>query len=164
MDQKTLIELVKKIRGETGIGMMDVKAALEESNGDEVKAKEILKEKGFKKAEKKSDRTTSQGRVGTYTHTTGKIGVMVELLCETDFVAKHEDFVGLVKDLCLQVAAMNPASSEELSKQPFIKDGSKTVDELVKALVMKFGENIRLGRIARFEIEATAIPDGSCDL
>lgn len=164
MDQKTLIELVKKIRAETGIGMMDVKAALEESNGNEAKAKEILKEKGFKRAEKKSDRMTSQGRVGTYTHTTGKIGVMVELLCETDFVAKHEDFVALTKDLCLQVAALNPENAEELSKQPFIKDGSKTVDELVKALVMKFGENIHLGRIARFEIEATAVPDGSCDL
>lgn len=163
MDQKTLIDLVKKVRAETGIGMMDVKAALEETNGDEAKAKEILKEKGFKRAEKKADRLTAQGRVATYTHSTGKIGVMVELLCETDFVAKHEDFVALTKDLCLQVAAMNPENAEELAKQPFIKDGSKTVDELIKALVMKFGENIHLGRIARFEIE-TPVQEEGCAL
>ena len=90
--------------------------------------------------------------VRSFVSADGKLGAVVEVNCETDFVAKHEEFVGLVKDLCLQVAALNPASTEELSKQPFIKDGSKTVDELVKALVMKFGENIRLGRIARFEI------------
>ncbi len=162
MDQKQIIELVKKLRNELGLGIMEIKSALEEANGDESRAKQILKEKGFAKAEKKSDRVTAQGRVATYTHSTGKLGAVVELLCETDFVAKHEEFVGLSKDLCLQVAAMNPENTEVFLKQAFIKDGSKTVEELVKALVMKFGENIQIGRIARFEIEAAAPIEETC--
>ena len=135
-----------------GLGIMEIKAALEEAEGDEKRAKEILKEKGFKKAESKTERETNQGRVATYTHSTGKIGVMVELLCETDFVAKNEDFLALTRDLCLQVAAMNPETVEELLKQEFIKDSSKTIDEMVKALIAKFGENMKINRFARFEI------------
>ncbi|MDD2225422.1 MAG: translation elongation factor Ts [Candidatus Shapirobacteria bacterium] len=152
MDQKNIIELVKKLRAEMGLGIMEIKAALEEAEGDEKRAKEILKEKGFKKAESKTERETNQGRVATYTHSTGKIGVMVELLCETDFVAKNEDFLALTRDLCLQVAAMNPETVEELLKQEFIKDSSKTIDEMVKALIAKFGENMKINRFARFEI------------
>ena len=152
MDNKKIIELVKKVRLETGLGIMEIKSALEEAKGDEKKAKEILKEKGFKKAESKAERETHQGRVATYTHLTGKIGVMVELLCETDFVAKHEDFLELTKDLCLQIAAMNPEKVTDLLKQEFIKDPSKTIDEMVKGLVAKFGENIQIGKMARFEI------------
>ena len=152
METKKIIELVKKIRLETGLGIMEIKSALEESKGDEKRAKEILKEKGFKKAESKAERETHQGRVATYTHSTGKIGVMVELLCETDFVAKHEDFLELTKDLCLQIAAMNPEKVTDLLKQEFIKDPSKTIDEMVKGLVAKFGENIQIGKMARFEI------------
>ena len=152
MDNKKIIELVKKLREEMGLGIMEIKAAVEEAEGDEVKAKQILKEKGFKKAETKSERETHQGRVATYTHSTGKIGVMVELLCETDFVAKHEDFVELTKNLCLQVAAMNPETVEDLLKQEFIKDSSKTVEEMIKSLVAKFGENMKLSRFSRFEI------------
>ena len=152
MENKKIIELVKKLRKEMGLGIMEIKAAVEEAEGDEVKAKQILKEKGFKKAETKSERETHQGRVATYTHSTGKIGVMVELLCETDFVAKHEDFVELTKNLCLQVAAMNPETVEDLLKQEFIKDSSKTVEEMIKSLVAKFGENMKLSRFSRFEI------------
>ncbi len=152
MDNKKIIELVKKIRIETGLGIMEIKAALEEVDGDEKKAKEILKEKGFKKAETKAERETHQGRVATYTHSTGKIGVIVELLCETDFVAKHEEFVALTKDLCLQVAAMNPKDVKELLKQEFIKDPSLTIDQMVKALIAKFGENMKINRFERFEI------------
>jgi len=152
MDNKKIIELVKKVREETGLAVMEIKAALEEAKGDEKKAKEILKKKGLKKAEKKAERETHQGRVASYTHSTGKIGVLVELLCETDFVAKHEDFVALCKDLCLQVAAMDPKDSKALLKQEFIKDPSKNIDEMIKSLVAKFGENIQLGRIERFEI------------
>ena len=152
MDNKKIIELVKKLRSELGLGIMEIKAALEEAEGDEKRAKEILKEKGFKKAESKTERETNQGRVATYTHSTGKIGVMVELLCETDFVAKNEDFLALTRDLCLQVAAMNPETVEELLKQEFIKDSSKTIDEMVKALIAKFGENMKINRFARFEI------------
>ena len=153
MDQKNIIELVKKLRAEMGLGIMEIKAALEEAEGDEKRAKEILKEKGFKKAENKSDREVHQGRVATYTHSTGKIGVMVEVFCETDFVAKHEDFLGFTKDVCLQIAAMDPESVEDLMKQEFIKDSSKTIDEMLKALISKFGENMKIGRMARFEIE-----------
>jgi elongation factor Ts len=152
MDNKQIIELVKKIRNETGLGIMEIKAALEEADGDEKKAKEILKAKGLKKAETKTERETHQGRVATYTHTTGKIGVMVELLCETDFVAKHEDFMELTRDICLQIAAMNPENVDELLKQEFIKDGSTTIEEKIKGLVVKFGENMKLTRFARFEI------------
>lgn len=152
MDNKKIIELVKKIRLETGLGIMEIKSALEEAKGDEKKAKEILKEKGFKKAESKAERETHQGRVATYTHSTGKIGVMVELQCETDFVAKHEDFVELTKEICLQIAAMNPKDVDDLLKQEFIKDPTKTIEEMVKTLVVKFGENMKLTRFARFEI------------
>ena len=152
MDNKKIIELVKKIRAEMGLGIMEIKSALEEADGDETKAKQILKEKGFKKAESKAERETHQGRVATYTHSTGKIGVMVELLCETDFVAKHEDFLALTKELCLQVAAMNPETVEDLMKQEFIKDPNKTIEEMVKALISKFGENMKINRFARFEI------------
>ncbi|MDD4026666.1 MAG: translation elongation factor Ts [Candidatus Shapirobacteria bacterium] len=152
MDNKKIIELVKKLRAEMGLGIMEIKSALEEADGDETKAKQILKEKGFKKAETKAERETHQGRVATYTHTTGKIGVMVELLCETDFVAKHEDFINLTKEICLQVAAMNPETVEDLMKQEFIKDPSKTIEEMVKALIVKFGENMKINRFSRFEI------------
>jgi elongation factor Ts len=152
MDNKKIIELVKKIRVETGLGIMEIKAALEEAGGDEKKAKEILKAKGYEKAEKRAERETHQGRVATYTHSTGKIGVMVELLCETDFVAKNEDFLAVTKDLCLQVAAMNPENVELLLEQEFIKDPSIKIKDMVTALNAKFGENIKIGRIIRFEI------------
>ena len=152
MDNKKIIELVKKLRAETGLGVMEIKAAVEEGGGDEKKIKEILKKRGFEKAEKKAERETHQGRVATYTHSTGKIGVMVELLCETDFVAKNEDFLAVAKDLCLQIAAMNPASKEELLSQEFIKDPSKIIGEMIKTLSAKFGENIKIGKMERFEI------------
>lgn len=152
MDNKKIIELVKKIRSETGLGIMEIKSALEEAGGDEKKAKEILKAKGFEKAEKRAERETHQGRIATYTHSTGKIGVMVELLCETDFVAKNEDFLNVAKDLCLQVAAMNPKDSNELLNQEFIKDPVLKIKDLVTALNAKFGENIKIGRMERFEI------------
>lgn len=152
MDTKKVIELVKKIRSETGLGVMEIKAAVEEAKGDEKSAKQILKEKGFKKAEKKAERETHQGLVATYTHSTGKIGVMVELLCETDFVAKNEEFVKVAKDICLQVAAMEPKNVKELMEMEFIKDPSRKIKDLVTALVAKFGENIKIGRFERFEI------------
>ena len=135
-----------------GLGIMEIKAALEEAEGDEKRAKEILKETGFKKAEKRAERETHQGRVATYTHSTGKIGVMVEMLCETDFVAKNEDFLTVAKDLCLQVAAMDPENTEALLEQEYIKDPFQKIKDLVTALNAKFGENIKVGRIARFEI------------
>jgi elongation factor Ts len=90
--------------------------------------------------------------VATYTHSTGKIGVMVELLCETDFVARNEEFVKVAKDICLQVASMNPKKVKDLMEMEFIKDPDKKVKDLVTGLVAKFGENIKIGRFERFEI------------
>ena len=152
MDNKKIIELVKKIRIETGLSIGEIKTAVEEAEGDEVKAKAILKELGFKKVEKRAEKEVHQGKVATYTHSTGKIGVMVELLCETDFVAKNEEFVEVTKALCLQVAAMNPETVEELLEQEYVKDPSVKMKDLVSGLVAKFGENIKVGRMARFEI------------
>jgi len=152
MDNKQMIELVKKLRVETGLSIAELKSAVEEAEGDESKAKEILKNLGLKKVEKRAEKETHQGRVATYTHSTGKIGVMVELLCETDFVAKNEEFVQVTRDLCLQIAAMNPETVESLLEMEFIKDPSKKIKDLVAALVAKFGENIKVGRMCRFEI------------
>ena len=152
MDNKKLIEQVKKLREELGLGIMEIKSALVTAEGDEKKAKEILKELGFKKAEKRAEKETHQGLVATYTHSTGKVGVVVELLCETDFVAKNEEFIQTAKDLCLQIAAMDPENVDKLLEQDFIKDGSKKVKDLITALVSKYGENIKVGRMQRFEI------------
>ena len=146
------MEAVKRLRIELGLGMMEIKAALEEAGGDERSARQILKEQGFKKAEKRAEKETHQGRVFTYTHNTGKIGAMVELLCETDFVAKGEDFLTLGKELCLQVTAMSPENTEKLLEQEFVKDPSQKVKDLVTTLIAKTGENIKVGRIERFEI------------
>lgn len=152
MDAKKVLELVKKIRIETGLSIGEIKQAVEKAEGDEKKALEILKELGIKQMEKRAEKEVHQGRVATYTHTTGKIGVMVELLCETDFVAKNEEFVAVTKDLCLQIAAMNPETVDELLEMEFVKDTSKKIKDLITALVGKFGENIKIGRMARFEI------------
>ena len=152
MDTKELIKKVKKLREELGLGMMEIKAALEEANGDEKLTKEILKKKGFKKAKKREGRETNQGKVFTYEHITGKLAVMVELLCETDFVAKNSDFLVLGKELCLQVAAMSPEDSKALLKQDYVKDGSKKISDLLREFIAKSGENMKVGRIERFEI------------
>lgn len=131
---------------------MECKKALEEVGGDIQKARAILAKKGLEKASKQSDRATTQGVVATYTHSTGKIGAMVELLCETDFVARNTEFKALAYDLCLQVAAMNPKNSAELMTQDFIREPGQTVEKLVGQVSAKFGENIRVGKIARIEI------------
>ena len=152
MNQKEIIEKVKKIRKETGLSIMAIKKAVEEAKGDEKKAKEILQKKGLEKAKKRGEKETKQGVVASYTHLHSKIGVLVELQCETDFVAKNEEFVALARDLCLQVTAMNPKDGKELAKQEFIKDSTVKVIDLIKGLTAKFGENIKLGKIARIEI------------
>jgi len=101
---------VKALREQTGAGVLDCKKALDQSNGDLGKASELLKEKGLAKAAKKDSRSTPEGKIGTYIHTNGKLGVLVEANCETDFVANNDIFTGLLKDLCMQVAATDPAS------------------------------------------------------
>ena len=113
------MNLVKKLREETGIGILECKKAIIEAGNDFEKAAELLRKKGFEKAKAKSSRTTKQGIVGSYIHTSGKIGVLVEVGCETDFVAKNEDFQALVKDVAMQIAAMNPIalSREDVSDE-----------------------------------------------
>lgn len=145
------IDLIKKLREQTGAGIVDCREALEEAKGSMDKAKEILKKKGLDKAVKKSDREVKAGVVETYSHG-GKVGVLVELLCETDFVAKTEDFKALAHELALQVASMNPSSVEDLLAQEYIRDNAQTVDQLVKSVSGKLGENIKVGRFERIAL------------
>ena len=144
------IELIKQLREETGISIGEGKKALEEGKTVE-KAKEILKEWGKEMAAKKEDRQTGQGKVATYVHANGKVGVLVELRCETDFVANSADFENLSHELCLQIAAMG-GEVENIPEQPWIKDSSKNIKDLISETVAKVGENIVLRKAARFQI------------
>ncbi|MCF6158576.1 MAG: translation elongation factor Ts [wastewater metagenome] len=189
------IASITKLREQTGAGILECKSALDEVKGDFGKALEIIRKKGIKKAAKKEQRVTTEGRVGSYIHTTGKLGVLVELNCETDFVAKNEVFQQFLKDLCMQVAATKPIAvrredipvpvieeqkkifMEEakgkpvdimekialgklenfykescLLEQPFIKDNTKTIQDLLIANIAKIGENIKISRFCRFEV------------
>ncbi|KKP69488.1 translation elongation factor Ts [candidate division CPR3 bacterium GWF2_35_18] len=143
-------EDIKKLREETGAGVLDCKRALDESKGNFEKAKEIIKEKGFLKADKKASRETSQGLIETYVHGGGKVGVMLELLCETDFVARNSDFKKLAHELAMHIAAMEPKNIKELLKQNYIRDMSVTVEALIKQHIAKIGENIVLKRFERY--------------
>lgn len=149
---KITTEQIKKLRDETGAGVMRVKAVLEEVKGDEKKALDILKKEGFAKVAKREGRETGQGIVASYIHHNGKIGVIVEILCETDFVAKNELTVNLGKEVSLQIASMNPKDVKELEEMDFIKDGSKKISDLVKEVIAKTGENIKIGKFARIEV------------
>lgn len=142
------ITKIKQLREKTGAGIADCRKALEETKGDLVKAEAWLREKGIEKAAKKSDRETATGLVETYVHS-GKIGVLVEILCETDFVARTDDFKKLAHEVAMQVSAMNPKNSEELLKQAYIRDPKLTIEDLVKSLIAKVGENIKVKRFVR---------------
>ncbi|TGK10057.1 translation elongation factor Ts [Leptospira fletcheri] len=190
-------DLIKELRDRTGAGLMDCKKALVENNNDLDKSADWLREKGIAKAAKKAGRVTKEGRTVSYIHGDGKIGVLLELNSETDFVARNESFEALGKELCLQIAAMSPLyvsedqvpaeeidrekkmieaqlkeegkKSEQIDKivpgkikkyfseicllnQAFIKDNSKTVDDLVKESIAKFGENITVARFTRYQV------------
>ncbi|MGE3857710.1 MAG: translation elongation factor Ts [Dehalococcoidia bacterium] len=162
-------EDVKKLRDETNAGVMDAKRALEEANGNFEQAKSILRERGVAAAAKRSERATGQGVVEAYIHGGGRIGVIVEVQCETDFVARTDTFRQLAKDVAMQVAAMNPMAltpeevpaehngtveENALLTQTFIKDGSRTIQQLVQDVVASTGENVRIARFARFELGA----------
>jgi elongation factor Ts len=146
---KINIEQIKKLREETGVAIIRIREVLEEVKGDEKKALVILKKEGLEKAEKREGRETSQGKVFAYSHHTGKVVGVAELLCETDFVAKNELFETLGKDIAMQVASMG---EENIEKQEFIKDSSKTIAGLIKEVIAKTGENIRLGKVLRVEL------------
>ncbi len=189
-------QAVKELREKTGAGMMDCKQALKENNGDPVKAAEWLRQKGITSADKKAGRVAAEGLVDSYIHTGGRIGVLVEVNCETDFVARREEFHTLVRNIAMQIAACpnveyvkvadipeaivqkereiemgrddlsgKPENIKEkivqgridkrlkelsLMDQPYIRDQSKTVEELVKESIAQLGENIQVRRFARF--------------
>lgn len=135
---------LKKLREATDAGVADCRQALEESNGDMKKATEWLKKKGVERAAKKSEREVKAGRVFSYIHHTGRLGSLVALACETDFVAKTEHFQNLGKELSLHVASAKPANVEELLDQEYVRDPSKKISELIKETVGVLGENIRV--------------------
>lgn len=132
--------------------MIRVKKVLVEVKGDNQKAEKILKKEGFEKASKRGERETSQGLIETYVHHSGKVASIVELLCETDFVARNKLFRELAHNLALQVASMGAKDAKELEKQEFIRDPSKKISDLVREVITKTGENIRIGRIFRIEL------------
>ena len=143
---------LKKLRDETSASIADCRRALDESEGDYKKALAWLQKRASEIAAKKADRETSAGLIEAYIHGGGKVGVLVELLCETDFVAKTDEYKHLAKEIAMQVAAMNPETVEDLLKQDYIRDGSKTIEGLVKEAIGKIGENITVKRFVRFEI------------
>ena len=169
MSEKTAVSVdqVRDLRDRTGAGIMECKSALVEAGGDIERALAVLQTRGYALAEKRAHRETTQGVVECYIHAGGRLGALVELNCETDFVARTDDFKRLARDLAMQVVATNPLSVSEddlpsgaegdpaelcLVRQPFIKDESRTVDEVVKDVIAKTGENIRVRRFARFEL------------
>jgi len=145
------IDQIKQIRQETGVSITECQKALKEAKGDLKKAKEILRKWGRDLAEKKEEKETKQGIIESYVHPGKRIGVLVELRCESDFVARSEEFKELAHELCLQIAAMNPKKTSLMS-QPWIRDEAKTIKELIEEYVAKLGENIIIKRFIRYEL------------
>ena len=161
------IEMIKELRSQCGAGVMECRNALLEVSGDVEKALQILKEKGLLKAQKRADRVTTQGLVEAYIHTGGRIGALIEVNCETDFVARTDEFKELAHELAMQVAALSPQfiTEEEIPEganvepqvaclmlQPYIRDPGKTVRDVIIETIARVGENIRVRRFARFEL------------
>ena len=145
------IEHVKKLREMTGVGITDAKAALVAAGGDFDKALQQMKKKGLSKAEKRSEREARSGLIGTYSHD-GRIGVVVEVNCETGFVAKTDEFKELVKDLCLHIAASEPKDTDELLSQPYVKNPEQATGDYIKEHIARLGENIVVRRFERLEL------------
>jgi elongation factor Ts len=138
-------DAVKTLREETGVSVMECKKALEEAGGNAAKAREILSMRAAGVAKKKQDRALGAGTVAAYVHTTSQIGALVLLSCETDFVSKNEEFMTLARDIAMHAAAMRPENIEAMLKEPFIKDQSKTIANLIADATQKFGERIKVG-------------------
>lgn len=149
---KISVNDIKKLREKTNISIAECKKALEESMGDIDKALELLKKKGAEMLEKKKERATKEGLVGTYLHQNGKIGSIVKISCESDFVARNEVFKKFVHEVAMQVAAMDPKDIKDLYSQLFIKDVKKTIKDLMEEVISKVGENIKIEEFQRFEI------------
>jgi elongation factor Ts len=146
------IDQIKSLREKTGLSVAEVKKALAEAGGDEAKAMEVLKARGDVVAAKKADRELGAGIIDAYVHANRRAGCMLELLCETDFVGRNEEFQTLAHDIAMHITAMKPASIEELLGQPFIKNPDQTISQLLTASIAKIGENIKIGRFELFEI------------
>ncbi len=146
------VDLIKKLRDSTSAGVMDCRRALEETKGDMEKAGVLLKKWGVENSVKKQGRDTNSGLIDSYIHLGGKVGVLVELRCETDFVAKTDDFKKLIHEISLQVVSMKPKNVEDLLKQEYIRDPKITVEELIKQTIGILGENITLTRFERMEL------------
>ena len=147
----SLSTIIQRLREETGAGVMECKRALEEAGGDFALAKKIIEQKGLARAEKKSGRETGAGLLESYIHN-GRVGVLLELRSETDFVARSEPVQKLAHALVLQIAAMAPESVEELLQQAFVQDESKTVEAVIKSTIAKVGENLKVARFVRYQI------------
>lgn len=143
---------IKALREETGVSIMKCKEALEQAAGDMDKAREILREISSKAADKKADRTLGSGVVQSYIHPNNSIGVLINLSCETDFVAKNEDFIHLANEIAMHVAAMMPESVEELVEQPFVKNPEITISKLIEEAVLKIGERIEITEFTRYAV------------
>lgn len=142
---------IQRLRELTGAGVMECKKAYEEAGGDLKKAGKIIRERGLAKADKRAERATGAGLVQSYVHN-DRVGAMVELRSETDFVARSEPFKELAKNLAMQIAAMAPEDVEHLLEQPFIKDPERTVKDIVSEVISKVGENVQVGKFYRLEI------------
>jgi elongation factor Ts len=166
-DLEISVKMIKELREQSGAGIMDCRSALVGTEGDMEKALEVLKEKGLLKAQKKAERATGQGLVEAYIHTAGRIGAMIEVNCETDFVARTDEFREVAHCLAMQVAALSPQfiSEEEIPEgvevepqevclllQPYIKDPTKSVKDVIMETVAKVGENIQVRRFTRYEL------------
>jgi elongation factor Ts len=145
------IEQIKQLRDETSVSISECKKALEDAKGDVKKAKDILKKWGKEVAQKKAARDVEQGIIDSYIHPNKKIGALLDLRCETDFVARSDDFKNLAHELCLQIAAIDTKETS-LPEQPWIKDESKTIKDLINEYVAKSGENIIIKKYTRYKI------------
>lgn len=147
-----MIDQIKQLREETGASIGEIRSALAESGGDRDRAREILARKLGVIAEKKAGREVRAGVVDAYIHSNGRIGVLVELQCETDFVARNPEFRKLAHDLAMHIAAMAPGDVDELAFQDSIHQPGKPIGEIVREAIGKFGENIKIGNFSRFEL------------
>lgn len=146
------IEAIKKLREETQLPISDIRTALEESAGDEAAAKKILLDKSRERAEKKKSREAGDGVVFSYVHSGGKVGVLLDLRCETDFVARTDVFQNLGKELCLQIASMSPQSVEELLAQEYIRELGKKISDLIGEASGTLGEHVKIEKFVRYSI------------
>lgn len=145
-------ELIKELRDKTGLSIMHCKKALEEAEGDMDKAVGLLQQRGVGIGAKKADRALGAGFVASYVHSTGTMGTILELLCETDFVSNNEEYKALAYNIAMHITAVNPESTEVLMTQPYIKNPEMTITQLIEGCMQKFGERIELGRYTRLSV------------